>query len=64
MVYHFRNIYINHIYVFSWHIKHARNKVWSGANEIILKTGMLYGFEEMCDFHKAIVALLHFLFMQ
>jgi hypothetical protein len=25
------NIYINHIYVLSWHIKHAGNKVWIGA---------------------------------
>ena len=32
MVQHSKNnIYINCIYALSWHIKHAGNKVWSGA---------------------------------
>ena len=31
-------------------------------NESILKAGMIHGFEEMCDVHEAIVALVHFFY--
>ena len=32
-------IYINYICALAWRIKHARNKVWNGANEIGFKRG-------------------------
>ena len=31
-------------------------------NEIILKTSAIHGFEEMCDVHESIVALVHFFY--
>jgi hypothetical protein len=30
-------------------------------NETILKTGMIHGFESVCDIHKVTGALVHFL---
>ena len=31
-------------------------------NETILKTGMIHGFEIMCDVHEATKALVHFFY--
>ena len=53
MVQQSRNICMNSIYILSWHFKHAQNKVHEvKSNETILKTGMIHGFDEMCDVHE------------
>ena len=56
------NLYINYIYALSWHIKHAGNKEWNGANGRHFERLVRNSFKRMYMVYEALNSMVCFLF--
>ena len=55
-----KHLYQSYIYFFMAILNMKEMKYGVELNEIILKIGMIHGFEEICDVHEATLALVLF----